>query len=247
MFSTRTPSNGAGILGFALLLGLAIGGWFIGNGITEMRRADRFVTVKGLSEREVVADLAVWQLRTKVAGNDLASTQAQMEANLKAITAFLNTNNFQPNEMESRPIRVVDRRANEYGNGNNNAQRYIVEGGIVVRTARIDHVKKVSQLTNQLVSSGVTLTDDSGCGGGPDYDYTAFNTIKQEMLAEATRNARETATQFAVDSGSRVGQIRRANQGLFSITPRDGGSGCVPSDPHKQIRVVTTVDYYLEK
>jgi hypothetical protein len=48
------------------------------------------------------------------------------------------------------------------------------------------------------------------------------------------------AQKFAEDSDSRLGKIRQAAQGQFSIEPRD------TNNPHiKKVRVVSTVEYYL--
>ena len=72
------------------------------------------------------------------------------------------------------------------------------------------------------------------------YLFTRLNEVKPEMVEEATVNARQVAEKFANDSGSRLGKIRRANQGRFTIASRDS------QHPHiKRVRVVSTIDYNL--
>lgn len=249
MLSSKNGSAGA----LFIAAGIAVAGALIAHGLHGMKRADRYVTVKGLVERELSADLAVWPLQVKVAGNDLASVQRDLDASVQKIVAFLKTNGVTENEVEVRGLRVADRRAMEYGEAKADQLRYIIQATVAVRSGNIELVRKVSQLTSELVKSGVALMDDNACNTGPTYLFTKLNDIKPAMLAEATQNARKSAEQFAADSGSAVGQIRQANQGVFSIAPRDQvnesgeGGGCgVPSDPFKKIRVVTTVDYYLE-
>lgn len=235
-----------------IALGLVGAGAFIAHGFAEFRKSGRHVTVKGLVERDVASDLALWPLKVKVAGNDLASAQQEMEASVAKIAAFLKTNGFTDEEISTQGLRVFDRRTQEYNEMRADQLRYIVEITVSVRTGNVAQVSKVSQMTSELVKSGVTLAEDNSCFSGPTYLFTKLNDIKPEMLAEATKNARTSAEQFAIDSGSRVGQIMQANQGTFSITSRDNinesgeGGGCGVSDPYKKVRVVTTVDYYLE-
>jgi hypothetical protein len=107
----------------------------------------------------------------------------------------------------------------------------------------------------QLLQKGIVL--NSNPGQGPTYKFTGLNSIKPDMITEATRNARAAADRFAQDSGSKVGSIRQANQGVFSILPADqgsdtgevGGGGDFAADSSlmKSVRVVTTVQYYLDK
>jgi uncharacterized protein len=105
----------------------------------------------------------------------------------------------------------------------------------------------------QLLQKGILLT--SNPGQGLTYKFTGLNSIKPDMITEATRNARAAANRFASDSGSKVGSIRQANQGVFSILPADqasesgegGGNFAGDSSLMKTVRVVTSVQYYLDK
>ena len=241
------------ILGTLLALGLIIGGWVLGSEIKATRLADRYVTVKGLVERTVKSDLAIWPLSYKEAGNVLTDVYAKTEKDKDAILKFLNQQGIEKSEIELGMVRVVDTQANEYGGVNRAALRYIVEQQITVRTPRVDQVSAAAQKTMQLVQQGVVL--NSTPGQGLSYKFNGLNAIKPDMITEATRNARAAADRFAADSGSRVGAIRQANQGTFSILPADqagegeGGEGGFQADSSimKTVRVVTSVQYYLEK
>ena len=242
------------VLGFLLALGLIVGGWVLGRQIKATRLSDRYVTVKGLVERKVKSDLAVWPLSSKEAGDDLAAVYAKTETDKKTILEFLNQQGIQPSEIEFGVVRVVDTQANEFGGGNRAPRRYIVEQQITVRTSRVDQVATAAQKTMQLLQKGVVLS--SNPGQGVTYKFTGLNSIKPDMITEATRNARAAADRFASDSGSKVGSIRQANQGVFSIVAADQGSdtsepGFSNSNPDsslmKTVRIVTTVEYYLDK
>jgi len=239
---------------FVIALGLIIGGWALGAQIKATRLSDRYVTVKGLVERKVKSDLAIWPLSYKEAGDDLTSLHAKTESNKNSILQFLSAQGIQDSEIELGVVRVVDTQANEYGGVNRAPRRYIVEQQITVRTARVDQVAAAAQKSMQLLQKGIVL--NSNPGQGLTYKFTGLNSIKPDMITEATRNARSAADRFAADSGSKVGSIRQANQGVFTILPADhggdGGEGgenpyAADSSLTKTVRVVTSVQYYLER
>ena len=249
MADNDTSPRDTVVLGVLLAAGLIIGGWVLGAQIKATRLSDRYVTVKGLVERKVKSDLAIWPLTYKEAGNDLTALYAKTEADKKTILKFLGDQGIQPNEIEIGVIRVVDTQANEYGGGTRAPNRYIAEQPITVRTSRVDQVAAAAQKTIQLLQNGVVLGGNPG--QGLSYKFTSLNAIKPDMITEATRNARAAADRFAADSGSKVGSIRQANQGIFSILPADGagegegGYNAGDSSLMKTVRVVTSVDYYL--
>ncbi len=247
------------LLGGQLALGLIIGGWILGAQIKATRLSDRYVTVKGLVERQVKSDLAIWPITSKQAGDDLASTYARTEADKNTVQQFLAQQGIQPSEIELGVVRVVDTQANEYGGGQRALHRYIIEQQITVRTSRVDQVAAAAQKTMQLVQKGIVLNSTPGPGQGVAYKFTGLNSIKPDMITEATRNARVAADRFAADSGAKVGGIRQANQGVFTILAADQasdtsepgqfgvGESAADSSPKKTVRIVTTIEYYLDK
>jgi len=252
--------GGTSLLGLLIGLGLVVGGWVLGVEIKNTRLADRYVIVKGLVERTVKSDLAIWPLSYKEAGDDLTTLYSKTEADKKIILDFLQQESIQPNEIELGIIRVVDTQANEFGGGNRAPHRYIVDQQITVRTKRVDVVANAAQKTLQLLQKGIVLSgNNGGFGQGLTYEFTGLNSIKPDMITEATRNARAAADRFASDSGSKVGAIRQANQGVFSILPADQGSSSgepgegpgmnfnADASLMKTVRVVTTVQYYLNQ
>jgi hypothetical protein len=245
------------LLGLLLAAGLVIGGWALGSQIKATRLGDRYVTVRGLAERNVKSDLAIWPIDYKEAGDDLSSVYSKTEADRKVILQFLGEQGIQPSEIELGVVRVVDTQANEFGGANRAPHRYIVDQQITVETSRVDQVAAAAQKTLTLLQQGIVLGGNSGQGVA--YKFTGLNSIKPDMITEATRNARTAADRFAMDSGSKVGSIRQANQGVFSILPANSGGDTGTSDDGgaytsnadsslmKTVRVVTSVQYYLEK
>jgi len=224
------------VAGLLVGLGLCTGGYFIGNGLLRARAADRFVTVKGLAEREVAANLVIWPITYTVTADDLGGLQRLTDEGASKIRAFLG-GEFAADEVSVSVARVTDRQAQGMM-GQERLQRYVSESTVTVRTRRIDAVRAAMERTGALVSQGVALI--RSYENTTQYLFTSLDEIKPEMIREATRDARSAAQQFAEDSGSRVGGIRNAQQGYFSITDRDAFS-----PEYKTVRVVTTVQYFL--
>jgi hypothetical protein len=245
--------GGVTLLGMFLSLGLIGGGWVLGAEVKATRLGDRYVAVRGLAERTVKSDLAVWPINYKEAGDDLPTLYSKTEADRKVILDFLSQQGIQPSEIELGVVRVVDNQAIEYGGGNRPPHRYIIEQQITVMTPRVDQVAAGAQKTISLVQQDIVLSGNPGQGVA--YKFNGLNSVKPDMITEATRNARAAAERFASDSGSTVGSIRQANQGIFSILAANTGGdtgensygGNADGSIMKTVRVVTTEEYYLEK
>jgi hypothetical protein len=237
-----------------LALGISSAGFFIGNGFVKAKIIDRYVTVKGLSERYATSDLAIWPINIKVTGNDLSEISSKIAKDQKIIENFFMSKGFDAEEIEGGTQNVVDLLAQTYRNTPIDSNRYIVSANLTLRTNKIDLVKKASQTINEVIQKGVVFSGDNGdiSYNGPRYEFTKFNEIKPEMLAEANKNALRSAEQFALSSGSKVGMIHRASQGVFHITAKDasdsgeyGGYSNVRESIDKKIRVVTTIEYFI--
>ena len=227
-----------------LALGIAAGGYLGGQGLVKSRLGDRSVSVKGLSEREVKADLALWALRFVATGNDLAETQGQVKSNAEAVTRFLTSHGFNAAEIELQAPQVTDRLAPAYNSGPVQS-RFIIAQQIVLRSTDVEKVAKANRDTSNLIEQGVVLSNEYG-PVRPSYLFTGIADLKPEMIEEATKRAREAAETFAADSGSRLGGIRRAWQGQFQIQPRDETPGAQETEQiAKTVRVVSTIEYLL--
>jgi len=225
-----------------IAVGVAAAGKFAGEGFRQGRAADRYVTVKGLAERTVTADLAVWSIRVTATGGDLGAVQAKVDQSVDALTVFLIGEGLPKETLERGWIEVNDLMANPYRPEGADKARYIIAQTVTVRTTEVDKVRTASARTGELVKLGVVFGND----GGPTYAFTGLNDIKPEMIAEATKSARAGAEQFAADSGSSVGAIRQANQGIFAIGPRPGtGTTLGDTEIEKLVRVVSTVEFFL--
>lgn len=231
--------TGPGLLAAAIVAsGIAAGGWFVGNGLYAARASERVVTVRGFAEREVPANLALWPVVFTVTADDLGVLQQRADDGVAKIRAFLATE-FPADEISVSAPRVQDREAQGMFNQGQRLDRYTAEVAVTLRTSDIAAAREAMGRAGELVKQGVAVIRSYEYS--TQYLYTELDRIKPGMIAEATVDARRAAEQFAKDSGSRVGAIRSAQQGLFTIEDRD------PFSPEwKKVRVVTTVSYHLD-
>jgi len=221
----------------ALALGIVVAGYLIGEALVQTRSSERQVSVRGLAEREVPANLALWPVVFSVTSNELVDLQRKADDGVAKVRAFL-ASDFSADQISVSAPRVQDREAQGMTGDGRRLDRYTAEVTVTVRPDRIDVARKAIQRSGELVKDGVAVIRSYEYN--TQYLYTDLDKIKPEMIAEATKDARRAAEQFAKDSGSEVGAIRSAQQGLFSIEDRDQFS-----PEFKKVRVVTTVDYYL--
>lgn len=217
-----------------LALGLAAVGLFVKMGIDNMAFRDRQVTVKGLAEREVHANRVTWPIGYEVAGDDLLSLYDQVTKYNDKIVKFLTSNGISADEISIDPPSTYNASANQYSSSHFN-YKYSLTCNVTVNTNKVDLVRELLNRQSELLKEGIPYSNSY-----INYEYTSLNEIKPEMIAEATKNAREAAQKFAQDSGSKVGKMKTASQGQFSIEEYG-------STPYlKKVRVVTTIVYYIE-
>ncbi|WP_241657523.1 SIMPL domain-containing protein [Aurantiacibacter suaedae] len=216
---------------------MVAGGYLMGDGLLRARLADRSVTVRGLAERDVTADLATWTISYSASAANLGEAQASVDRDTEQLTAFFKELGFPDDALQ--PVAV-----NVSSFTNDGYPTFTVRQRMSLRTTDIEKAQSAVRRQFDLVRRGVMLEE----GSGMSYSFTGLNAIKPEMVAEATRDARAAAEQFAEDSGSEVGAIRQATQGYFEITSRDGDSGGwgTADTPFKKVRVVTTVDFMID-
>ena len=229
------------ILGLSFIVGMTVAALVAGNTIRKVKRMEEFVTVKGLSEREVPADLAIWRVSFTVSANDLGTLQKFIQDGRQTVYTFLNEQGFEASEISNAPPGITDSQA-----ATNDSEiakrpvRYQADITVLLRTGKVPKLKTALETCDKLVQQGIVLSGDN-YNSKPQFLFTGLNGIKPDMIQEANRNARTAADRFAADSGSPVGAIRHAVQGPFEVNDVD------PSTPdRKTVRVVTTVDFYMQ-
>lgn len=225
--------------GLLVAIGLLLLGVQIKRGLTSISANQRTVTVRGLCEKEVKANKVTWPIVSKEVGNDLPSIYSNIENTNAAILKFLKSNGIKDSEISVNAPQVVDMQADRY-NSNPLPYRYNVTNVVVVTSPQVDLVRKLIERQTELLKQGIAIVAGD-YQYQTTYEYTGLNTIKPGMIADATKNAREAANKFAEDSESKLGKIKTASQGQFSIEDRDQYTPYI-----KNVRVVSTIVYFLK-
>ena len=227
-------------LGLSIMTGLIVLGLMMPIAVANFKSYDRTVDVKGLCEKEVMADKVIWPISFTVVGDDLLGIYNETDANIATITKFLTDGGLPESAITYSTPRISDKYAQEYGN-NDRRFRYLSKSIITVCSENVELVRKLMQQQTTLLKKGISLTENVW-ENPVQFKFEGLNEIKPEMIEEATVNARAAAQKFAKDSGSKLGKIKSANQGTFTIADRDSNTPYI-----KTVRVVTSVTYYLKR
>jgi hypothetical protein len=241
-----------------LSAGIFGAGYNIGKGFYLTKKMSRTISVKGLAEQDVKSDLGIWEIYYREVGDDLVKLMQRVQHDQEQVSAFLINLGFNQKEFDKTQIKIEDRNANVYlqsSNQTNVNQRYVITGGLRIRSTNVDLIWKSAQVIDKLIQQGISIASDaSTLSPNPSYYYLGLDTIRANLLSQATKSARHIADQFAKDSESKLGGIQRASQGVFQIMGRDTSTMSADWNSNqnalgsidKKIRLVTTIEYYLK-
>lgn len=239
------PTLPAAVLGLCFAVGPALAGFFIYKGIVTAKMADRYVTARGLVERLEKSDRGTWEIAFKVSGNDLSPLYQKLSHDSDLIQNFLKKEGVEEKEIALSSPRVTDLHAREYGAGPLPPERYSIESSIYVNSFKVDMLDALSRKGAEFINQGVSLIRST-----THYYLDRFNELRPSLVAEATKNAQQVAASFAETTGSQLGGIRKANQGVIRLLDPDAS----PNQDYdtgvdslmKKIRVVATLEFYVK-
>jgi uncharacterized protein len=240
--------NNTIVLAAAIFFGAVISSGLVSKSLLTIKAMNRFVSVKGLSERNVRADRAVWNIAISAVGNNLPELHTTIDRDMEKTRAFLERYKIAENEISKGNLKVTDKFALNYipSDRVDLQSRYTVQISIIVNTNKVGEIVIASQNIDELLSSGVTFATQEFGYTGPRYLFTKLNEVKPEMIAEATRNARVAAEEFAKNSQSAIGPIKSASQGVITINAPGFASADESEYVNKTLRVVSSVDYFIK-
>lgn len=221
----------------AIALSIIIFGSLLAYGITHFRRDERTVLVKGLAEKVVEANQAVWSIQFNATDDDMKRVYQKVNQSQNILKQFIKSQGFDSENLQILPVTITDNTTSAY-NQNTIMKRFRADGRAILTTRDVGRIRQAIQATEQLIEKGLVLTYSD-----VDFRFTNLNQIKPTMLDEATLNAKKAAETFAKNSNCHISGIKRATQGLFTIKSADQSTSQI--NPLKIVRVVTTVEYYL--
>lgn len=212
-------------------------GLFLKTGMDNKTYSNRTISARGVSERQVEATVGVGHLSASNYNDDLAVLKSTTENQIEQIKNFVKKFGFEDSEIEVF-CNINDRHKDYVGDIKYRpVERYSSNFTIKIYTNKVKELYELQSKQNLILDECGILLDSYYYN----YDFKELNSIKPEMITEATVIARESADRFAQDSDSKIGKIKYANQGYFSIDPIEG------VEPYKlNVRVVVSVEFYLD-
>ena len=228
-------SNSSIISALIVAVGIVILGFCLKAGIDNIAFRDREVTVRGLAEREVPADLVTWPISYSLAGNSLPTLYDQVSANNATIVKFLTSNGISPDEISVNPPDSYDATSNRY-RSDSFSYNYSINCTVTVTTKKVDKVRELLNRQSELLKEGIAFSNSY-----INYQFTGLNKIKPEMIAEATKNARAASlppTLRAVSEKSRP--LRRDSSQSRTATHQPRSSRKCAS--FRQLSTISRID-----
>lgn len=229
-----------GVFSIVIGLGIALAGLFVMWGLNSISNRERLVSVRGFAEREVKADYVIWPITIKGTANTLKEINDKVMKQQRDLQSWLVSNNILKKDIQTSSPEVTDR-STQYNYKPSRDKHYVYSFVTTISTSNVDLVKNLTLRTGELLHKDIWVETESYDTPNTEYIYTKLAEIKPKMIEQATKNAREAAEQFAKDSNSKIGKIKSAQQGNFSISSRDQFTPFI-----KHVRVVTRVDYFID-
>jgi len=209
-FSELTKNLG---LGLALAFGLVYSTYI---GTRSMERIRGTVDVKGYAERKVKADVATWRVSVRARDEGLADAMHLLDERSQKLKEYLSRHEIASDEIsEDMVSKTYQYKRTDKGRITNKIEAYVVERAFDIKSSDVEKIKDLSLKISELNLQGGGVTPQS-----PRYllDREKLEKVKIELLAEATKAARSRADQFAENSGTRIGRLVSAHQGVFQVT-----------------------------
>jgi hypothetical protein len=212
--SERFPQLFWGLV--ALSVAILIGSLAGARAVGAIKRASDEVTVTGSARRPVRADFIVWRAGVSTQQPSLAAAYQQLRGHAERVREYLRAHGVADSLITVRAVDVANIPEISQGRETGRVLGYRLTQFFEIRSADVDGISRLSQQMNELISEGVPLMPQS-----PEYLFTRLSEVRVQMLADATKDARDRAVAIAQSTGTEIGPVRSARMGVFQITPRN--------------------------
>ena len=245
----RSANHGYGplMLGFTLSAGLVISTLLATKSVEKVKISNQKFRVKGYAQKGITSDWAEWNGKFSTRADILVEAYTKMEKDLAVIIGWLEKEGITRERISITSVSTsLLYKTDKQGRNTNEIEGYRLSQSIGLNGPDVELIARIASESTTLIKLGVQFESMT-----PSYFYTKINDLKIEMLGEAARNARLRAQQLVENSGSRIGRLKYASQGVFQITPAfstdvsDYGSydtGTI----NKSIKAVVTMEYSID-
>jgi len=234
------------LLGIFLSVGIIIGTFIISKTVEQVKFQNQRIQVKGYAERNITSDIAEWRGQLTVRSPELVTGYDKLQADLEKVLTYLEQKGINREDVTiPSVITTIQYERTNQGMTTNVVEGYILTQSVIITSSDINLIADIANDITVLIKQGIEMDSFS-----PQYFYTKLDDMKIELLGEATKNAYMRAEQLAENSGSKVGSLKYASQGVFQITPMystqvsDYGTYDT-STIEKSVKAVVTIEYSI--
>jgi len=205
------------------------------------------ISVKGCAEKEIQSDFVKWQGALSSVAETQVDAYLKLEKDLAILQRYFNEQGIDPKLVTYQPIfTTINYKQNGQGHATNDIESYTLNQDFTLSSPDISLISAVSQNITTLIKEGLSIQSFA-----PQYFYLKIDELKIMMLGQAAKDARQRAVELVTKSGSRVGVLRSAHQGVFQITPVFSNSVSDygeydTSSVDKRIKAVVTMEYAID-
>lgn len=234
------------LLGVFLCVGIIIGTFIISKTVEQVKFQNQRITVKGYAERTITSDIASWRGQITARSTELVTAYDNLQADLNKVLSYLEQKGISRDDVDiASVITSIQYKRTANGMTTNIVEGYNLVQPVSITSSNIEQIAEIANEITVLIQQGVEFDSFP-----PQYFYTKLDDMKIELLGEATKNAYMRAEQLAENSGSKVGSLKYASQGVFQITPvystqvSDYGTYDT-STIEKNVKAVVTIEYSI--
>ena len=250
IMDTASKGNGIGLflLGLCLAVGLVVSSLVVSRTLEKVKPAHDRIRVKGVAEKRVISDIAVWKAKVVARASLLKTAYGNLEHDTAKVLSHFRENGIQTDQIDIHSVSTnIKYKRNEKGLSTNEIEGYVLEQIIELVSDDVNLISRLSKESTSLIKEGVEFISYA-----PEYYLSEFAEIKIQLIGEATKNAKLRADQFAENSGLIVGSLRSATQGVFQVTPVhstevSGYGRYDTSTLEKSVKAVVTIEYSILK
>ncbi len=247
MEKIRTEIQSSIILGVIISIGVIVSVWILGDAVRSLSPRTKTIEVKGMAEKKITSDFAIWTGSFSVDCNILTDGYSTIQFQKEKVLTYLESKGIKRNDISiSAIVTNIKYQLNENGYPTSNRIGYQLEQRVSISSNNINLITNIANESTELIKEGIEFISYQ-----PNYYYNKLDALKIEMLGEATKDATQRAKVLAENSGGSVGSLAAAYQGVFQITPANSTeiSDYGMNDDisiEKSIKAVVTLHFFIK-
>lgn len=234
------------IASFGFVLGLAL----LGSAIKNRNKSENTIAVTGLGTKTFTSDLITWDGSFSRNSFELQTAYNELAADRKVINDYLLSKGIKRNEMVFSAVDIQKQYnygTDGYGRSTETFAGYRLSQTVSIESKEVEKVENVSRNITEIINRGIEFTSSS-----PNYFYTKLAEVKQQMIADATKDAKQRAEKIAENAGADLGNLKKATMGVIQITAPNSneefsyGGTFNTSSKEKEARITIKLEYEVD-